>query len=83
MTSKEEFFEVANSLTDVYPDFAWCLYSEALDEGLLDSIYAFMKENAGCSTDEVLHHLDNLLGNPRPLVGIVGENESRQVALAG
>lgn len=80
MTSKEEFFEVANSLDDAYPDFARCLYSEALYEGIIDHIYSYMKNNPTCSTDEVLFYLDNLLDNPRPLVGIVSEKQAKQVA---
>lgn len=83
MTSREQFFEVANSLTDVYPDFARCLYSEAYDEGLLDEIYSFMANNPSCTTDEVLLRLDDLLGNPCTVVGIVQEKRNSHLAVAG
>ena len=69
--SKEEFIQIVDSLHDSYTDFGRCLYAEAYEEGLVDKIYAFMKNNRNCSTDEVLMYLDDILGNPRPVVKIL------------
>ena len=81
MTSREEFIEVANSLGDVYPGFSKCLYAEAYKQGLIDKIFTYMKQNSSCSTDEVLHYLDNLLGNPRPVIHILKESDRQPVAV--
>ena len=78
--NREKFIEVANSLHDVYPDFARCLYSEVYDEGLTEPIYSFMKKNPDSSTDEVLFYLDDLLGNPRPIVRVTDSVQAKLVA---
>ena len=76
---KEEFIKVANSLHDAYTDFARCLYSEAYAEGLTEQIYSFIKKNPGSSTDEVLLYLDDLLGNPRPIVRVTDSVQAKLV----
>ena len=77
MISKDKFISAADSLYDSYAEFGRCLYSEAAAEGLTDSIYKFMITHNGSSTEEVLTYLDNALGNPRPVVKIVGEKEQQ------
>ena len=78
--SKIEFNEVANSLRDSYADFARCLYSEACDEGLTEQIYSYMKTTSNCTTDEVLTHLDALLGHPTVRVEIAEKHSCPLVA---
>ena len=61
MTNRDMFIEVADSLPDAYENFGRCLYSEVLDEGVLEPVFNFMKSNSTCTTDEVLFYLEGLL----------------------
>ena len=66
MISKSEFMRVASSVSDSYDDFIHGTYVEAKSEGLLEQVYAFMKNNENLSTDDVCEFLNYLEGDPQP-----------------
>lgn len=77
MIEKERYNKLSSCVSDVYPDFATCLYSECAYLGLIESVYEYTKRHKEATSNDVLAYIDKLTGYYRPKVVIVDDDKSK------